>query len=226
MLVPILLLSALQPPADAAPQAKPTAVAEPQLRDELLAMEKSDQGVREEFMRFLRDHKLELGRPIDPELMPQMAALSARMQAADAKNRKRLKEMVAEHGWPTIPLVGKAASKTAFLIAQHADDDRPFQKETLDRLRTLPAGAVERQGIAYLTDRILVGEGQKQRFGTQLTGSTGGAPTPAPIEDPDHVDARRAEYGLPPLAEYLAEAKKAMGADQRSQDTPPDGGPR
>jgi hypothetical protein len=53
-----------------------------------------------------------------------------------------------------------------------------------------------------LTDRVLVGEGKKQLYGTQLS-TKDGKLTPQPIEDETNVDVRRKEAGLQPLAEYI-----------------------
>jgi len=43
--------------------------------------------------------------------------------------------------------------------------------------------------IAYLTDRILVGTGKKQKYGTQANLKDGKA-VAAPIDDEEHVDER------------------------------------
>jgi hypothetical protein len=67
-----------------------------------------------------------------------------------------------------------------------------------------PAGEVSRQDLAYLTDRVLVNDGKKQRYGTQM----GMNFEPQPIEDAGNVDQRRAEVGLPPLAEYVKLARE------------------
>jgi hypothetical protein len=75
---------------------------------------------------------------------------------------------------------------------------------------TLPREEVSQQNIAYLTDRVLLAEGKKQLYGTQFTREKGEL-QPRPIEDAAHVDQRRAEAGLPPLAEYAAELAKLYG---------------
>jgi hypothetical protein len=54
------------------------------------------------------------------------------------------------------------------------------------------------------TDRVLCAEGQPQRYGTLFwTGSDGTEPLQAqPVDDPDHLDERRAAIGLGPFADY------------------------
>ena len=55
--------------------------------------------------------------------------------------------------------------------------------------------------VAYLTDRVLLAEGKKQVYGTQV----GEDYKPRSLEDEENVDKRKAAVGLPPLAEYLEE---------------------
>lgn len=57
--------------------------------------------------------------------------------------------------------------------------------------------------LTLLEDRVLIGKGKKQVYGSQVTREkeTGEVHFCA-IEDVDHVDQRRASMGLGPLAEY------------------------
>jgi hypothetical protein len=73
---------------------------------------------------------------------------------------------------------------------------------------------------AYLADRIAVLEGRPQRFGSQFDWDEDGALSPAPILEPDTVDVRRAQLGLPPLAQTIA-AMRAQ-ADAEGQRPPAD----
>ncbi len=110
--------------------------------------------------------------------------------------------MINEHGWPGKTLVGDDGASAAWLLVQHADRDRDFQKKCLALMQAMPPGEVRGENIAYLEDRVLVGQGQPQKYGTQTT-EVDGRFVPAPIEDEAHVDERRQKLGLPPLAEYL-----------------------
>jgi hypothetical protein len=68
--------------------------------------------------------------------------------------------------------------------------------------------------LAYLVDRVRVAEGRPQVYGTQVQMGPDGDPTPRmPIEDPENVNARRAEAGLPTLEEYYAEMRSIMEAE-------------
>jgi hypothetical protein len=56
-----------------------------------------------------------------------------------------------------------------------------------------------------LTDRVCMGEGRPQCYGTQMTADAEGRPVVWPIEDAAHVDERRRGVGLPGLAEYVSQ---------------------
>jgi hypothetical protein len=65
------------------------------------------------------------------------------------------------------------------------------------------------QIVAILTDELLIATGHRQRYGTQL-GELAGKPCVVPIEDLPGLAERRRHLGLPPLADYLAEASKVL----------------
>lgn len=134
----------------------------------------------------------------------------------DQRNTARLKEIVREHGWPTFSLVGEAGAHDAWLIVQHADFDRGFQKSCLTLMKAaLQAKQVAARDVAYLEDRVRVGEGRPQLYGTQFRSVAGGGWEPAPIEDPESVDVRRKEIGLESMAEYRAKIEKVYAPGNR-----------
>ena len=66
---------------------------------------------------------------------------------------------------------------------------------------------------AYLTNRVAVAAGEDQRYGTQMRCTEDGSPAPAtPIADESTVDERRADAGLPPLADYVDEMTTICGS--------------
>jgi hypothetical protein len=124
-----------------------------------------------------------------------------RIEAVDRKTTARMKEAIAAHGWPGERLVGHDGAHAAWLLIQHADLDRPFQKACLALLeQAVRDGDARAADLAYLVDRVAVGEGRPQVYGTQFTAEL----APQPIEDEAHVDERRASVGLAPFAEYRA----------------------
>ncbi|WP_309894118.1 DUF6624 domain-containing protein [Archangium sp.] len=178
----------------AANDAKRNAAQKPELRDELLRMVEEDQSVRR----------------AAGAVGFQDAAANERMKATDVKNTARMKEIIAQNGWPTKALVGERASRAAFLLVQHADLDPAFQRQCLPMLeKAVAAGEGSAQDLAYLTDRVLVAEGKPQRYGSQFH-NVDGKLTLRPIEDEANVDARRAAVGLEPLAEYIARMQRMV----------------
>jgi hypothetical protein len=135
---------------------------------------------------------------------PDPAALKA-IEAIDRKNTAWLKGVVDARGWPGKSLVGDDGAHAAWLLVQHADRDREFQRRCLGLLRDAQhKGEATGQDLAYLTDRLLVADGKKQLYGTQFRKLGDGPMEPNPIEDDANVDRRRKEVGLMPMADYTA----------------------
>jgi hypothetical protein len=193
---------------------------EPELAKELAKRYATDQAARKELIEFSTKHNL-FAKPItadtDPKIAAAHKALIEKLTAEDLRNRLWLKEIVEKHGWPGQSLVGKVGAQTAWLLAQHADSDREFQKKCLAKMEAMPKGEVEPKHIAYLTDRILVGEGKKQKYGTQAKFQDGKV-LPAPIEDEAKVDQRRKSLGLEPLADYLKLMEKMYAPPKKPGD--------
>jgi hypothetical protein len=156
------------------------------LRDELRAMAKEDQELRQ---RWLKDQQ-------NPALLNEMKAMSEKQVA-------RLREIIKQYGWPGRTLVGDNGMSDAWLIAQHGGKEflhetLPLMKEAVDKH--------ELEGGLYATslDRTLIQDGKKQLYGSQFD-TKGDKCEPLPIEDPEHVEERRKAIGLGPLDEYAKE---------------------
>lgn len=186
-----LLLSNIQ-----AQDADKSPVKEPGLRHELLSRAEQDQAIRNELI----SHGV-----TNPD-----KTILARMQAIDSANTERMKAIVNRYGWPGPELVGQDGSEAAFLLVQHAD--LAFQQKMLPLVeKAYRSGGLTGQDYALLMDRVRVGEGKPQVYGTQAKRFeewNGQEPTLQPIEDEPNVDKRRAEVGLPPLAEYREMLKR------------------
>lgn len=169
------------------------------LRDELGRRFKVDQEARAAAIDLMKTRgSTDLTKIKDKE---SEAALK-KLKEIDKANREWLKGVVDNRGWPGKSLVGADGAHKAWLLVQHCDDDRAFQKKCLDLMKPLAEkGEVAKVDVAYLTDRVLVGENKNQIYGTQFH-QVNGKLEPQPIEDEANVDARRKEAGMPPLAEY------------------------
>ena len=172
------------------------------LRRELLEMARVDQAVRNEWVR-------DGVTTPSPELLSRMAAI-------DAGNTARLQGIVEEHGWPGADLVGLDGARSAFLIVQHATHD--VQKALFPLVEAgYREGMVSGPSYALLLDRILVRDGRPQVYGSQAKSFDewiDGEPALDPIEDEENVDLRRAEVGLPPLAEYREQLKRVYSPER------------
>lgn len=124
-----------------------------------------------------------------------------RMEAAHMKHTARLRELIAEHGWPAVDVAGADGAEAAWLIAQHAIGEPDFMRQALKLVRgCAEEGRVPRWHAAYLEDRIALYEGQPQRFGTQgVDDAHDGLDRPWTLADPEHVNELRASVGLGPL---------------------------
>jgi outer membrane protein assembly factor BamB len=133
----------------------------------------------------------------------ELAALWAEQEGIDKKILRRLEEIIKQYGWPGESLVGADGSLAAFLILQHADYE--YQKKYFPLVKEAERKReIDPSNVALLEDRILMREGKKQIYGTQLTWDEKTRTYELyQIEDEEHVDLLRASVGLQPIAEYL-----------------------
>ncbi len=134
--------------------------------------------------------------------------------ALDSTNTERMKEIVAQYGWPTIDMVGKRASNSAWLLVQHADRDPLFQAHCLPLLKEASdTGFADPVNYAYLYDRVQVAKGQKQLYATQSSTNNGiKKGSYYPIEEEAEVQNRRAVMGFDLHIETYA---KSMGFEYK-----------
>lgn len=178
-----------------------TTVSSDDLRTELIAMAEEDQRVREELAA---DGLLYRG-------------YHPRMQAVHDQNASRLQQILDEHGWPNRSMVGEQAAEAAWLVVQHAIGHPDLQRRCLLLLKQAAAtGESSPVQAALLEDRIRAFGVRRQLYGTQFDWDDNGQMSPLPIEDPDHVDERRRELGLPPLAETTAQHRAAIAKNNAS----------
>ncbi len=180
------------------------------LRDKLIAMLEADQAARQVVVDLMKNDA-------DPQSANVRRAHAA-VNDVDEKNTQHLVQLIERHGWPTSARVGQEGANAAFIIAQHATHDPAFQKRYLEFLeQEYRTRGVAGQAVALLSDRIRLREGKPQRYGTQAVIRNGQLVFPG-LEDRQAVDARRAEFGLPPLAEYEAMLREAYGLPPAAAD--------
>jgi hypothetical protein len=169
------------------------------LQRELIVMGKKDQKYRNRMDRLMR----ELSGPDNKKATQEFLELLKKQNEIDASNIKRLEEIISQYGWPTKSRVGKEASNAALVILQHAELSYqekyfPMVKEAAAKNEALAAN------VATLEDRILVRQGKKQVYGTQVHINDATKEMELyPIEDEENVDVRRGSVGLMPMTEYM-----------------------
>ncbi len=128
--------------------------------------------------------------------------LIRRVSEQREKNEVRLCQTLKEFGWPTKSLVGGEGVAAALFLLENSTS---LQLQ-IDLFPVVVAavkhGDLERADFAGFFDRVRVRSGLTQLFGTQATVLNGFLMLD-PIEAEAQVDARRSQYGLPPLADYL-----------------------
>ena len=166
-----------------------------ELQLELVKMYVDDQAARGNLM-----HDIITKYQIDSTAITQDG-----VTVVDKRNRNRLKEIIEEYGFPTRALVGKDAMYGIFLMIQHSDRDKEWQKSQLPNIeKAVERGDMNGQSYAYLFDRIKINGGEKQFYGTQFANVDPINKTVelAPTEDLENLDKRRMEIGLMPIKMY------------------------
>ena len=134
---------------------------------------------------------------------PEMRDLWKIIEQKDAENLAKVTAILDTRGWLGADLVGSDGNNTLFLVIQHSD--LKTQEKYLPMMRAAVKEKKARpEDLALLEDRVALGEGRRQTYGSQLrTNPKTGKNELSPLDDPDHVDQRRASVGLGLLADYL-----------------------
>ena len=124
-----------------------------QLLDELIRMKQRDVDTRS---RLLREDRL-------------YGDYATEMQQVHRENAERLNQLISQHAWPTIALVGLEGCRAAWLIAQHSICTPELQRKFLALVVTAGEKAeVPKPQVAFLSDRIRFNEERPQLYGTVL----------------------------------------------------------
>jgi hypothetical protein len=132
----------------------------------------------------------------------EMKDLWKTINKKDSANLIEIKRILDTHGWLGEDVVGERGNSTLFLVIQHSD--QKTQEKYLPMMRdAVKNGKARGSQLALLEDRVALGQGKKQIYGSQIHRTlSSGAYFIAPIEDESNVNKRRASVGLEPLEEY------------------------
>jgi hypothetical protein len=150
----------------------------------------------------IRALRRQLRAMVQEEQPARLAFDQARIEAADAKNRPAVLRIFDHYGWVTHSLAGKDAAHDFWLLVQHQTPD--IQRRLLPALeKAAKAGDASMSDYAYLYDRVQVGLGKPQHWGTQ-TRCENGKPVLDPVDDTAGLEARRQELFMPSVQAYLS----------------------
>ena len=132
----------------------------------------------------------------------EVSELWKTIQQKDSVNLSMVTTILDNYGWLGPDVIGERGNLTLFLVIQHAD--LKVQEKYLPLMReAVKAGKANAGQLALLEDRVALGEGKKQIYGSQIIrDSKTGKNVIAPIEEEGNVDKRRASVGLEPLQNY------------------------
>jgi hypothetical protein len=177
-------------------------VSQPQLRDELIRMSRLD----EQMSAFQSMFKNQ------PPLPPNTGGIGFGVHVepgANEANARRLKEIIAQYGWPTVSMVGVRGATAAGMIAYFVPGDQPFQAEVLGLMEPLlRSDEVPAMYYAALFDRVH----SPQRYGNERSCQNGRFKFTKPVEDSPHLAQRRAALGLPVLPDLCISQIGAPGS--------------
>ena len=132
-------------------------------------------------------------------------------------NEKKILGILDTQGWPDITIVGEQGHLTICNVLQHSGIE--VRKKYIPMMKK----AVKEKGLAprllaRSEDRLATDRGELQIYGGQIkyypeTKSF----NVWPIIDPENVDKRRAEIGLVPMAEFLANLRNPLEWDLEQQ---------
>lgn len=171
---------------------------ESNLNNELIAVldnvHQLDQKYREELQELKKQYGWE---------SKEVQDLWEKIHVKDSLNLIKVEKIIADNGWLGIDIVGEQGNVTLFLVIQHADTET--QVKYLPILReAVKDGKAKASNLALMEDRVLLAQGEKQIYGSQLESDyKTNEYIVSPMIDPDNVDKRRAEVGLKPIAEYI-----------------------
>lgn len=129
-------------------------------------------------------------------------ALKTRMRESREKNSAELCPILQLYGWPSAALVGLDGVDAAFFLLKNSAS-LETQRELMPVIvAATQRGEIDRGDFAGYVDRLRLSAGLKQLFGTQAS-IRDGFLVLYPIEAESLVDARRKEFHLAPLSDYL-----------------------
>ena len=168
-------------------------VSKPQLREELLAMEKVDQDER---------RKCNAG---DADF--QMKCFAEIAKTIDTPNTERLEKIFETHGFPDSKMVGPDGLNAFMILLQHTIGDALRVKAVEPITKAFKRKEITPQDYANFTDRLRLHQGKGQLYGSGFEFKDGKMVL-SRTEDLKNLEKRRRKIGLPPMSEAVRMMKE------------------
>jgi hypothetical protein len=131
----------------------------------------------------------------------RVALNKSRAEEVEVRHRPAVLRIFDRYGWVTHSLAGKDAAHNFWMLVQHQTPE--IQQRLIPAMeKATQEGDASVADYAYLYDRVQMGLGKPQRWGTQAP-CEDGKPTLYKVDDLAGLDERRAELRLPPVDKYL-----------------------
>ncbi|MEO1515070.1 MAG: DUF6624 domain-containing protein [Bacteroidota bacterium] len=123
------------------------------------------------------------------------------VEAQDKILEKRITDIIDQYGWLGISQIGRRANTALWAVLQHGSVESkkkyaPLLKESILKNESQP------QHYARLIDRMLINNNESQLYGTQIDYASTETPSFFSIKEPEYIDQRRAEIGLPSIQQF------------------------
>ena len=133
----------------------------------------------------------------------EMRAFWQTILKKDSINLIKVSKILDSQGWPSKKKIGTRGASTLFLVIQHANQDTKLKYLSMIT-KAVEKDELPKRQYAMFYDRLLLGQGKRQVYGTQLAMSKESKkPYVLPLEDVRNVDKRRANMGLNSMQENL-----------------------
>jgi len=166
------------------------------LKNELDSIYNNDQPPRVVYMNLLKQS--------GGKKTPQIDSILTVIEHNDSIDIIKVEKILDTYGWLGADVVGQRGNLVLWLVIQHSDlaIQKKYQPMMEDAVKK---GNLNPANYAWTIDRILVNEGEKQIYGSQLKMNPLDSSKfyVTPMIDPDNVDKRREEVDLPPIAGYV-----------------------
>lgn len=125
-------------------------------------------------------------------------------KSGDSSNLVIIEKILEKYGWLGSEQIGKTANSTFFFVIQHANNE-VREKHFPMMKNAVKEGKADARHLALLEDRIALGNGELQIYGSQIgIDYETGKSYVLPLFEPEKVNERREKVGLGLIEDYIS----------------------